>query len=123
MKNLGFTLLTLLIATIAVESNAATLELTNKTGYDMRITMLHNRCDVFSIDDPVKLPPNKTFKVLNISPVVQSIEVCGVGICVMSAIGMKENIIYKVDIVLDQGFIDYKATPDHWIGTNTECPK
>ena len=103
---------------------AATLEITNKTGYEMRIVMLHNKCDIFEIpkDKPVYLQPNEAYKVAGLTPVVQSIDVCGVGICMMSAIGMKKDMVYKVDIVLDQGFIDYKATPDHWTGTNTKCP-
>ena len=118
----------MLIAALLISGTvqAAQMTISNRTGYDMRITMLHNRCEEPRVTEkePVYLTPGAGITFGQLSPVVQSIEVCGVGICVMSAIGMKNDVKhYQVDIILDHGFIDYKVTPDHWTGTNVECPK
>ena len=120
MKVVGFLLL-LLVSRLAV---ATDLSVINNTGVEMRLDSLFNRCDgaIVSPDKPVVLKPGESFDLKNITPVMHHYKVCAVGYCSSTAMGISEDIHYRLEVVLEDGFlIDGVELPDHWIG-NTKCP-
>lgn len=104
---------------------ATDLSIVNKTGGDMRVASLMNSCGDFIVneDKPVHLKDGESFDLKGIVPVMHHYKICGAGYCSSTAMGIKDDIHYVLEVVLEDGFlINGVPMPDHWVG-NTECPK
>ena len=117
---------TLIVAILLISGTvqAVPLEIVNHTGVPARIAMLHNKCDGFIIprEMPVYLKADEKV-VLQVTPVIQGFDVCGSGMCVLSAMGMSNSPYYKIEIILDKdGWLDFKISPDDWGKPDMECP-
>jgi hypothetical protein len=90
----------------------------------MRIDGLSNKCvgQIITPDKSVKLKNNEKFTVKNVTPVIHSYTICGSGLCSMTAMGIKSAPVYVFEVILDDGVIDAKITPDDWSIANKECP-
>lgn len=104
-------------------AKAADITVVNQTGADMRIAHFGNKCQGFIVpeDKPIRIKFGKSHTFKNVSPVVQTYNICGSGFCSASAMGMKDSQSYNLIVTLDNGMITGNAKPDHWVG-NLECP-
>ena len=104
-------------------ANAAEIVFENKTGAEVRIEEVRNKCNgyIISKKNQAVLQDGDVLLILDTPPVVHTYLICGSGFCSSSAIGMKKDEVYKVNIVLDGPYISGKVTPDLWPG-NINCP-
>jgi len=118
------TLALLAFLVISGKAFAATLTIVNHTGVEARIDHLRNRCDdeLVKRTNPIVLKNNESVS-FQVAPVIQIFDICSNGLCSSSAMGMKKSSKYTLEIVLKGGWVETNATPDHWTGSNKECPK
>lgn len=117
---------TLIMLLVPVSVTATELTIVNSTGDDIRIVQLRNKCDGFLVrEEAPEHLKNKAWVTFHVTPVVQTYMICGSGRCSSSALGMKDGVSkYVMDVVLDDsGYITGNLTPDHWTGSNLNCPK
>ena len=102
---------------------AVDLSIVNTSAVEVRLDSLFNRCDgaIVTPEKPVVLKPGESFDLKNITPVMHHYKICAVGFCSSTAFGIREDIAYRLEVVLDDGIVNGIALPDHWIG-NTKCP-
>lgn len=103
---------------------ATDLVVVNKTNAQVRIDSLAHYCGdgiYITSENPVWLAPEQTWEKKNITPVMHHYKICGLGFCSSTAMGIKDDIEYVLEIQLDDFLINGVPKPDHWIG-NTECP-
>jgi hypothetical protein len=123
MRSLFFLLLFLALPT---QVFAAKLVVRNATAETVRIDSLRNNCDGWYVAPraPLSLAPGAEFVLEKTTAVIHTFTVCGGGFCSNSAMGMKENRDYVLEVKFDDaGIIDGVPTPDHWVGSHIECPR
>lgn len=120
--NFFVTIVTVLITSY---SAATSLNILNDTRVSIRIDSLFNTCEgnLISEDQPVYLQPGEFYFIPKIIPIMHHYKICGNGYCEMTAMPIRDDIDYLLQVVLEDDFlVSGIPTPDHWVG-NTDCPK
>jgi hypothetical protein len=111
------------MVTLLATALVTTLTFTNTTPYDVRIRELRNKCTGYIVEEgkPVYLKPGRSYTVAT-TDVVHTYTICGNGLCVSSAIGIKSGTKdVKLEVTDDQGLVNTKQSPDVWNEGNFTC--
>ncbi|HXH29345.1 MAG TPA: hypothetical protein VNJ01_00910 [Bacteriovoracaceae bacterium] len=106
----------------AVTSFAASLKITNRTGLPIRVAELYSSCGdvIVHRDSPHHLEDGESMLAPEIKIVMHHYKICGNGACILTAMGIKDDIDYQLAVELDDELITGVPLPDHWVG-NTQC--
>ena len=107
---------------LSATAMATSLKIINHTGADIRIESLYNFCTgaIVLPSAPKYLKASEIFET-PIKKVMHHYTVCGLGFCTSTAISVKEDREYVLDVDLQDGYlIRGTVFPDHWVGI-TSC--
>ncbi len=114
----------LILKLLLTLAQAAQLSITNNTQDNIRILFVESKCikENLVAPAPAIVKPGSTFILNGLEPVIYTYELCGLGLCVQSAVGMNDKInSYTLSVIPDKmTVINTKAMPDIWPG-NLEC--
>ena len=104
---------------------AASLRLVNVSSEPVRIQTLGNQCDGYYVNyqKEVVLAPGEEFSLKETTAVVHTYAICSGAYCSSAAMGMKGDLDYVLELYLEDGWlIGAIPIPDHWVGSNIDCP-
>ena len=113
----------ILLLLVNFSAQATEIVFVNHTGADAKLAALFNVCQGYLInsDKPVMLKDGDSFSLKTIT-VMHHYKICAVGYCSETAIQMKDDRTFQIEMVLDGSVIDGKITPNQWGGPTNACP-
>ena len=118
MNKIFLTVLTL----FSLHTYSASIRIVNRTGVQIRVAELYNSCRdvIVHRDTPVYLEDGESYLASDIRIVMHHYKICGNGKCILTAMGIKEDLDYELGVELDGDLVEGVPSPDHWVG-NMEC--
>lgn len=111
-----------MIKLLLLPAMAAQLMFTNNTPKNIRVLKVQSKCSENLIPSPAVIKPKGVLILDGLEPVIYLYTVCGLGICIDSAVGMDKNVVsYEISAVPSPVTkLDTKLTPNIWPG-NIDC--